>query len=463
MLIQIGIVLQKVTDFTTGNLTKSLISISFPTIIAFTFQTLNDLIDMMWIGNLSSEAVAGVTIFTTIFWIIILLNNIIGTSSIAMISQSYGAKEFDVTIKVIEQTITFKFLVSLIAALFLVLFMEPLFRTFTKDPIVLEEAYNYGFSRIYFLPIMFSTFSVNTSLICIGDSRRQMYLMIAAAFINFILDPIMIFKTIPFVNLPGLGWGVYGAAMATNISFLVAFIWGFRILFNGTSGIKISWKGLIKLNKEIDKKLWSVGLPSGLENLTRSLGQLFSLSIISSYGTAAIAVMGISTRIMGVVIIPLYGLMRGASSLVGHNLGADKTDRAEKTALLSALLGLGFMFISGSLAMAFAEPLMKLFSNDKQVIQYGITMIYILFPGYLSVAVMLGFASVFPGSGYNKPMLISGIFSKWIIQLPLLYLVTKIFKLPFELVWWSFVIAEFFEMIIIYIYFKNNRWKNYRV
>lgn len=455
--------LQNNFDLTSGSLLNNLLKISLPTIVAFSFQTLNDLIDMMWIGNLSSESLAGVTIFTTVFWIIILLNNIIGTSSISLISQSFGAKNFSYTNKVIEQTITFKFIVSIIAAAIMFSFMEPLFNLFTKDPIVLKDSFDYGFSRLFFLPIMFSTFSVNTSLICIGDAKRQMFLIILSSIINLVLDPIFIFETIPFTNFKGLGMGVYGAAMATNISFSFAFLFGFWFLFKGTKGVKISWKGLLKLDYEIDKKLWTIGLPAGLENLTRSFGQLISLQIISSYGTAAIAVVGISNRLMGTAIIPLYGLMRGASAVIGQNLGAEKIERAEKTANLSALVGFLFMLALTFFALLSPQWTMNLFSNDPIVINYGITMIYILFPGYLSVAIMLGFASVFAGSGYNTPMLISGFFSKWFVQLPLILIFVKLLNLEISSIWWSYVFAEIIELFIIYYYFKKGKWKYSRV
>lgn len=457
------IILKAKRDLTKGSILGNLLSVSLPTMIAFTSHTVNDLVDMIWIGRISAEAVAAVTIFTTVFWVIVLLNNIIGTSSISLISQSFGAKEFERTQEVIEQTLSFKFIVAVAASIFMLLFMEPLFKMFTESTSVYQYTLDYGYIRVFFLPIMFSTFSVSTSLICIGDSKRQMYIMVGSSLLNIILDPIFIFDKIPYLNVDGLGYGVYGAALATVISFTVAFIVGFWILLSGKSFVKISLKGLFKLNWEIDKKLWTIGLPSGLENFTRSFGQLISLKMIAGYGTTALAVMGISNRLLGIAIIPIFGLLRGGSTVVGQNLGAENVDRAEKTAYIAGYFGAIIMGGLSIVAFIFADPIMQLFVNDREVVKSGITMIRIMFPGYITVGFLLGLACVFPGSGHNKPLLISGFISKTFVQIPLLVLFVYYFNFPLEHIWWTYISAEVLEFFIILYYFREGTWKNIRV
>ncbi|HPE42203.1 MAG TPA: MATE family efflux transporter, partial [Thermotogota bacterium] len=88
---------QKSRDLTTGGIYKNLFTMALPTALGFLGQTLYDLVDMIWLGRISSFAVAGVTVFATVFWSVEVLNEIIGMSSVSMISQSYGAKNFDRT------------------------------------------------------------------------------------------------------------------------------------------------------------------------------------------------------------------------------------------------------------------------------------------------------------------------------------------------------------------------------
>jgi len=257
-------------DLTAGSVTKNLLSMSLPTMFGFMSQTLYDLVDMAWIGRISPEAVASVTIFTTIFWLAEVMNEIIGTGSVSLISQSYGSGDTERTRRVIEQTIAFKALVALISATFLLLFLKPLIAFFTDDPLVRRSALEYGYIRIFFLPIMFSSYTVNTALRCTGDAKKPMIIMLTASVLNVVLDPVLMFDTIPGTPIHGFGLGVFGAALATIISITVAFLAGFCILFSRWARVRITLRGIFRLEWAIDRKLFAIGAPSGLEMLSRN-------------------------------------------------------------------------------------------------------------------------------------------------------------------------------------------------
>ncbi|WP_432665633.1 MATE family efflux transporter [Wukongibacter baidiensis] len=450
-------------DLTKGSVTENLIYMAMPTMLGFIAQTLYDIVDMIWIGRISAEAVAGVTIFAAIFWMIEVLNEIIGVSSISLISQSYGKKELEKTKKAIEQTITFKAIVAIIAAIILYFSMNPLLNFFTDDLLVVKSGLSYGYIRIFFLPIFFSSFSLNTALRCIGDSKKPMYIMAISAFLNIILDPIFMFDKVPFIGIPGFGLGVFGAAVATVISITVACALGFWIFLSGRTNIKISIKGLFKLDKELDKKLITIGLPSGFENLLRNLSGFIVIKMIALYGTNAVAAMGIGNRLMGLIFMPLLGFSMGGSTIVGQNLGAQDVERADKTAKIAAKICVGIVSICSIFALAFPAQIMKIFVDDRNVIDIGIPMIRIIMPGMIALGVLFGLGTVFSGSGYNLPFLVSSLISRWIVQVPLLLLVVYALKLPIEMIWISFVISEIAEMVIVVIFYVKGKWKNVRV
>ena len=166
---------------------------SIPTALGFLGQTLYDVVDMIWIGRISGAAVAGVTIFAAVFWSVEALNEIIGISSVSLISQSYGAKNLERTTRVIEQPLTFKALVAFLAMAFLLVFLRPLLGFLAPDEAVLDHALDYGFIRLFFLPVMFSSYTVNTALRCIGDAKSPMMIMIFASVLNIIHDTIFIY------------------------------------------------------------------------------------------------------------------------------------------------------------------------------------------------------------------------------------------------------------------------------
>lgn len=208
----------------------------------FSFQMVYDLVDIFWIGRISAKAVAGVTIFKILFWIIEALNEVIGVSSISLVSsQSFDKKDILRTDLAIEQTITFKFIVALIASLFLSIFLKPVTSFFVEKDIV-AYGLDYGYIRLFFLPIMLYSLSLNSILQSVGDARIPMYIMLTATLINLILDPILIFEKIPFIGLiaihfNGAGLGVFCAALATVISQTLTFSMEIYFSFFGSVAI----------------------------------------------------------------------------------------------------------------------------------------------------------------------------------------------------------------------------------
>lgn len=449
-------------DLLNGNTIFNLLAVSVPTMIGFVFQMLYDLVDIMWIGRISSNAVAGVTIFTTIFWTVEVLNEIIGTSSISLISQNYGKGDLDKTAISIEQTLTFKALVAVVAAIIMLIILKPLLYFFTSDAQVIKAALDFGYIRTFFLPIMFSSYTLNTAFRCIGDAKKPMIIMIISASINIILDPILMFDTIPWTNIQGFNLGVFGAALSTVISTIFAFILAFIIMIKNNN-VKINIKRSFRLNWEIDKKLLTIGLPTGLEVLSRNLVGICTLKFVAFYGTAAVAAMGIGNRLLGFAFMVLAGLSMGGSTIAGQCIGANDIQRAKTTAKDAAIIGTSFMIFFSIIAMCFPGVIIKIFINDWKVINIGIPMIKIMSLAIIGAGVTIGLGCVFSGSGYNIPYLVSSIISRWGVQVPLLAIIVLALKMPIIWVWVAFLIAELIEMIIICIFYKAGKWEKVKV
>ncbi len=446
-----------------GDLRKNLLRISLPTMFGFVLQAVYDIVDMIWVGRISAPAVAGITIFSTVFWLVSVLNEIIGSSSISLITQSYGKKDIERTQIVVEQTLTFKALVAIIAAVIMSIVLEPLLGFFTTDKEVLKAALDYGYIRMFFLPIMFSSYSVNTALRCLGDTKTPMKIMVVSSILNIVLDPLFMFEIIPGTNIPGFGMGVFGAALATVISTVVAFIIGFYILLKGNDKLKISFKGLFKLDWEIDKKLLTIGLPSGVEVLMRNLSGVAILKFVSSYGTNTVAAAGIGTRLFSFTFTPIIGIVMGASTIVGQALGAEDLERATDTSKFAAVINMIMMSIVATISIIFPDKIMKIFIEEPEVIKIGIPMIKLLTPSLILAGWAMGLGSVFTGSGHNTPFLMSSLISRWVVQVPVLFLATKVLQLPVIYAWISFFLAEIAEVIIVLYHYNKGIWKTKRV
>lgn len=215
-------------------------------------------------GKISGKVVAGVTISAIIFRISDVLSEIIGSSFVSMISQGYDRGDRRRTLEIAEQTISFKILMFLLTMVFLLVFLQPLLPPHAKDPEVIQTAKDYGYLRIYFLPVFFASFSVDTILRCQGDVKTPMYIMGPSILANLALDPIFVFGTTLFLGFKGSGLGAYRAALATVTSACLNFLSGFFLSLKDHGGIYIRWKGLFQLIPSIDKKPLKIGVPNRL-------------------------------------------------------------------------------------------------------------------------------------------------------------------------------------------------------
>lgn len=452
-------------DLTTGSVYGNILYMSLPTMFGFFAQTLFSIVDMIYIGMISPEAIAGVTIYGTIFAITFIFNDVIGTSSISLISQNYGRKDYNKTSKIIEQTIIFKGIVALCAGLLMVLMLEPLIDFFTDDPLVKSAALEYGYIRSFFLPIMFSSYTVNTAMRCIGDSKNPLYIMVITAVLNIILDPIFMFESINlgFITIPGLGLGVFGAALATVISSSIAFLIAFWILLSNRTHISINPKGLLKLDWSIDYKLMTIGLPNGLEGLNRNIANFLLLKLITQFDTTTLAAYGIVLRLMEMCFMPLFGLNMGGSTIIGQNLGANNITRIRKSIRASISLGVFIMASLSTIIFLIGDKTLFLFTDDILVAEEGFYMLKFLLPSMIIVSSMFGLGTAFSGSGYNKPFLISSIISRWLVLLPISYLSYYVLGVGITGILIAFVLSEISSLMTIFLFYKKGDWINKKV
>lgn len=446
-----------------GSLSKKLWSLSYPTMLSFALEAIYDMVDMIWVGRISSTAVAGVTIFTGIFWIFDFLNEVIGSSSVSMISQSHGQGDREKTLTISEQTITFKVFMALISAGIFFLLFDPLLHLYTQDPEVIEAARDYGFLRIYFLPVFFASFSVNTIFRCQGDAKTPMHIMVLSTLINLILDPILMFPKVPFFNIPGFGLGVYGAALATVISISFSFLLGFYLLLKGHKGVRIRFKQLFHLVPSIDKKLLRIGIPNGIQQTLRFVFNALVIRFVAFYGVKAISAFGIAGKIYSTAFLPLNGLMLGGSTLVGHYLGQNDSETAQEVSRLSSKMNALIMGTFLLFVIAFRQGIMGLFIPDPEVIEIGSEML--LFSSFFLPFLGYGFGCgvAFMGSGYNRPLLYAGLLADWCIQLPLIYILVRVLHLPISYLFASYMPADFTCFLILFTAYKRGNWTRNRV
>jgi putative MATE family efflux protein len=426
-------------------------------------QAVYDLVDMIWIGYISPAAVAATTIFITLFWIVEVLNEIIGTSSVSLISQSYGTGDLERTRLAAEQTLIFKALLATIGAVLMLLVLQPAIGLFSKDPEVIRYGMEYGVIRLIFLPIFFSSYSVNTIFRCTGDAKTPMKLLIFSAILNMIADPLLMFDVIPGTSIRGLGWGMKGAAIATVGSITIAFVIGLLLLLKKDARFNIRLSHLFKLDLETDKKLFTIGLPAGFNLILRNIAGVITLKLIGMYGTAALAILGVATRIYQFGMMPAWGIMMGSGIIIGQNLGAEKSDRALQAVRLTTINCMLFVGFFASLAMLFPKQILSLFLGGVEISFEGMAFMRIIGPSMLIGAAGAGMGSAFTGSGENKPLLYSSLVSQYAMMIPYSLAVVLLFKLPIIWLWFAYLLGDGSEWLVRWLFYRKKKWLSRRV
>ena len=442
---------------------KNLWQLSYPTMASYALQSFYDIVDIAWVTRISSNALSGVTLFTTIYSLFTVLNEVAGGSSVSMISQSYGRGGKEYTQRICEQTISFKVVLAIFSAALMLIFLSPLLHFYSAEEEVYNAAFEYGLIRIFFTPIMFSSYSVNTIFRCTGDSKTPMIIMFIASITNIVLDPILMFERVPFVGIPGLGLGVFGAALATVIATSLSFAYGFIILLSGKREIQISFKGLFSLDKEIDLSLLKIGFPSGINLFVRQLSGATIMKFVSVYGAVAIAIAGIGVKMNQLANMPIFGFTMGGSALVGHALGRGSVKDAKLTSIFASIMASMVVGIFILLVCSFPKIFMSFFLTTDEEIALSIPMVYFLSTSLLPLAFASGLSVSFSGAGDNKPKLYSSLISRWLIQIPFLYVVVNYLSLPLYFVWTSYVLSEIVELLVVVFCYVKRPWWEKRV
>lgn len=435
-------------DLTVGKEGKLIFYFAIPMLLGNVLQIINTIIDRIIVGNFlgkSSVAAVGVS-FPVMFALISLLIGI--TSGITIIiSQYFGAKDFEKVKRAVDTAYIFLFFASIVIGIIGIIFCEPIFQLLDVPVDVLPDAVTY--SRIIFAGIIFMAGFTGTMAILrgLGDSKTPLYFMIISVVLSTVLECL-------FIIYGGLG--IEGAAYAGVIAQAVAFLAATFYLNRKHEFIRISFIKVF-FDKFIFVKSLKIGLPSGVQMLSVAVGQMFLFKLVDSYGTNTAAAYTIAGGIDSFAILPAMNFSMALMSFVGQNIGAGKYDRVKKgmyaTQWMTGIVSVSVTII----VLLFAAPMMGAFTSDSDVISIGKEYLMIISSFYFLFSILFVYSGVFRGAGDTlKPMFIT-LFTLWVVRIPLAYYLSDIIGV--NGIWWSLPIAWFIGVIISFFYYLSGIWK----
>lgn len=348
------------TFLTTAPERKVILTLAGPSIVSMLATSLHNLVSTFYVGRISTQATAAVGVSFALMSVIQAIGFLFGQGSGNFISRALGARKQDEAERMVATGLLCAIGFGALLSLFGLIFLPQLGTLLGSTPTILPETEKYLFWILLGTPFMTGTMVLNNQLRFQGNARFAMYGVIAGALVNIALAPLFIF--VFKLGVMGAGMGVFfgqGVSLA--------------LLFRGTTlagGIRIRLRAFTPSGfyfREI--------LAGGTPSLTRQGLASVSVALLNiaagAYGDAAIAGMSIVGRICFVIMSAVIGLGHGYQPLCGFSYGAGLFGRVKKGYWFIVRVGALFLLTCSVLGIAFAEPLVRVFRDDPDVVAIG--------------------------------------------------------------------------------------------
>ncbi|MBA7613484.1 Multidrug export protein MepA [subsurface metagenome] len=421
---------------------KLLLRLSLPSIAATVTLSLYNIVDTFWVSKLGHGAIAALTIVFPYQILVIALGVGTGIGVAALVSRRFGENNPEATNHVAGQTFFLSVFWGLIFMMFAVFFSEGILTTFGATPDIMEYGTQYLVITAYGAPQVIFALVASNLIRGSGDAIKPMIIMITASVINIILDPMMILGLGPFPEM-----GVRGAALATVIAQSFGAILALYYLLAHRTAFRIR-VGHLRPNMPILGDIYRVGAPSSILEITESLCFILFNIAVSSFGSIAIAAVGIVLRIADLAFMPIIGLSHGLLPIIGFNFGAGYLKRlwkAVKLASVSIMLVLGVITLFIEI---FAPKVVGIFSDNPELLTITVPAMRIMLSAMLLIGPSVMFITTFQGLSKGTMALILSLVRQFIFFLPLLYLLR--YLLGLHGVWLSLPASDVLGFIVTF-------------
>lgn len=435
-------------DLSVGKESKLIFQFATPMLLGNMFQQLYNVVDSIIVGNyIGKEALAAVgSSFPIIFTLISFIIGI-AIGSTVIISQYFGARDYDKVRRAIDTLYIFIFFASLLVSFLGITFSTEIFQLLKLPEDVIPQADRYLDIYLSGLVLFFGFNATSAILRGLGDSKTPLYFMIIATLMNIGLDLLFVV---------GFGWGIEGAAMATIVAQGGAFITAILYLNRHHEIINLSWRKMV-FDRTLFRANIRIGIPIGLQQSFVALSMMVMYWLVNPFGTDTVAAYSVVFRIDSFASMPAMNFAAALSTFVGQNLGANKPERV-RTGLISTFFMTSiFAFTITAVTLLFADPIMRLFTSDAEVIRLGREYLYIVSPFYVIFTTMFTVGGVMRGAGDTFiPMLIT-FTALWLVRIPLCYFLS--IDMGINGIWWGIPGAWMIGALLSFIYYLTGKWK----
>ena len=401
---------------------KLLAKLALPTVAAQMINMLYNIVDRIYIGHIpqnGSLALTGVGVCMPLIMIISAFAALVGNGGAPRATIYMGKNKKDDAEKILGNCFTMQIILSVILTAVLLIWNRDLLLAFGASKNTINYATSY--MNIYAIGTIFVqlTLGMNAFITAQGFAKEGMLSVLIGAIANIILDPIFIFA---------LHMGVKGAALATIISQGCSCIWVLSFLFGKRTTLRIRVKNL-GLQASYTLPCLALGsavfIMQGSESI---ISVCFNSSLLKYGGDMAVGAMTILTSVMQFAMLPLQGLGQGAQPIISYNYGARNEKRVRSTFKLLIKTSVSYSVILWLIIMIFPQIFAGMFTSDSTLLAFTKTALRIYMAVVFIFGIQIACQMTFISLGRAKDSIIVAIVRKFILVIPLIYILPNIFR-----------------------------------
>jgi len=403
---------------------KLLFRLSVPTVVAQIINMLYNIVDRIYIGHIPEDgslALTGVGVCMPIIMIVSAFAALISSGGAPRASIFMGKKDTSSAEKILGGCFTLQIIVSIILTAILLIWNEDLLLMFGASSNTIKYAVDY--MNIYALGTFFVqlTLGMNAFITAQGFTTISMVSIIIGAVCNIVLDPIFIFV---------FDMGVSGAALATVISQAVSCVWVVGFLCSEKTLLKLK-KCHLRLSPKIVLPCIALGTAAFIMQSSESvISVCFNSSLLHYGGDIAVGAMTILTSVMQLAMLPLQGIAQGAQPILSYNYGAKNTVRVKKTFRLLLTTCLIYSVALWVAVMLMPEVFVGIFTPDSALLEFAARALRIYLAGILLFGIQIACQMTFTSLGKALNSIIVAVVRKFILLIPLIYIVPHLVSEP---------------------------------
>lgn len=438
-----------------GSMGKAILALAVPVVINSFLQTMYNLTDTYWLGQLGTNELAAINLVSPLQQIVVNFGSGLTVAGAVLIAQLIGASKKEEAASMASQIFVCAMIFSIICAGVIAIFTPTVVNWLGADEPTAKVANVYLRIVILDMPFLYMVNIFAAIRQAQGDTVSPMFLNLTGILLNVILDPLLMIV---------IHWGAAGAALATVIAKAVPAMISLVILKRDTTGVRIRLKGF-RFEKSKMKSILTVGLPTAIGGSTMQLGFLLMSRNVYVYGTGAMAAYGIGNKVNGLITLPSNGIGSAVATIVGQNIGANQIDRAEKGYKIARRVSVIFLFVGGLILSRpfLSEAIVGLFSTDEEVIAMAADFLSIMALWCFTNGVYNSTSGLFQGSGHTEVTMAVDATRLWVFRFATLYVCEHLLHMGVRSIWYSVVVSNALSSVILYVVYRTGLWKKKRV